>query len=455
MSSKRSTDAKSSNSVLELFGSQSRQFVELGRELSLDDLVKGMIKLSEELGTEGRNRIIQAFAEHNRIAELEDQLRDGDRFRRSGFDFTRPNAKSSNYSVKLYWWDREKTQRQYISTIPFKPGQVMRMTHRSTGEERVMLCEGLYTDRSLFELVPAIKQYRQMEVQNRRTRKQTKQQDSIELNPLPPDLGIQLRLKQILPTQQFIVLSYPRCFRAELNEDEWQFEGLSEREVKALENNSPVKTVSLSSDETEIAQQSARSRLAHTTLNEPSTSTATQFPVDLPRQKSPARVSAAKPSQGRRSEVKNQQQANTQEVPKARSTSQTPINPVPTFEALALLSQLTDFPLQVIETASNVVLQNAQKQPLVTFNAATQQLTSHYADAELIQLMQKLVSTTFRRSDATEEQHQAATRLRVRLQGANHQKSDELLYYLMGTPSKRRKLAFDDRSRTSPGAVRS
>jgi hypothetical protein len=435
MSSKRSTNPQRSDSVLDLFGSQSRQFVELGRELSFDELVKGMIKLSEELGTEGRKRVIQAFAEHDRIAELEDRVREGDRFRRSGFDFTRPNAKSSNYSVKLYWWDREKTQRQYISTIPFKPGQVVRTTHRSTGEVRVMLCEGLFTDRSLFELVPAIKQYRQVEVQNRRARKQTKQQESIDNPPL--DLGIQLRLKQILPTPQFIILSYPQCFRAELNEDEWQFDCLSEREVEALEKASPAEPISLPSHQTEVTEQPApRSR---------SSSNPTKHQSDSSRRNSSTHIpTAAKSSQGRGNV--SDQQVNSKETSRARSTSQAPINPIPTFEALASLSQLTDSPLQVVETASDIVLRNAQNQTLVAFNVATQQLTSHSTDAELTQLMQKLVTATFRRSDATEEQKQTATRLRVRLQGANHQKPDELLHYLMGTPSKRRKLRYDDRS---------
>lgn len=457
MSSKRSTHSQISDLALDLFGSQSRQFVELGRELSVDELVKGILKLSEELGAEGRKRVIQAFTEHNRIAELEDRVQDSDRFRRSGFDFTRPNAKSSNYSVKLYWWDREKTQRQYISTIPFKPGQVVRMTHRSTGEVRVMLCEGLYTDRSLFELVPAIKQYRQMEVQNRRARKQTKQQEqvSIESNTLPPDLGIQLRLKQILPNQQFIILSYPRCFSAELNEDEWQFNCLSEDEVNVLENSSSVEAISPSSHEAKTIQPATQPVQTATPENL-STPEAAKLRIDLSRQESSTPVSAStKSSQARRASATNGQQPDTEESTRVRSTPQSPINPVPTFEALALLSQLSGSPLQVIEKFSKVVLQNTEKQPLVTFNPATQQLTSHYTNAELMQLMQKLVTTTFRRSDATEEQKQVATRLRVRLQGASHQKPNELLYYLMGTPSKRRKLTFDDRSRTFPGVMRS
>ena len=73
-------------------------------------------------------RCIRAFTEHNLAAEFEDNPQDGSRFRNDCFEYGLPYANSPNYSVKLYWWDREKLHRQYIGTIPFKRDQTIQIT---------------------------------------------------------------------------------------------------------------------------------------------------------------------------------------------------------------------------------------------------------------------------------------------------------------------------------------
>lgn len=439
--------------LLALLGSEERQFVELGRQLSLDALVKSILKLSERLGVEGRERIIRAFTEHNFNAEFEDNPQDGSRFRNDCFEYGTPYANSPNYSVKLYWWDREKLHRQYIGTIPFKRDQTIRLTHRTTGKIRVVLCEGLYTDRSLFELVPAIKQYRQEEAQKRRSRNEARKNKQ----PLPeyvsevPELGIELRLKQLLPTLHSFIFSYPHCFQAELSEDDWQIEILSESEVLAIK--------------TERAQSFLNSSTQPEQETENTEADAPVLPsrVDRSRSKSSPQGTAKKSVNSDRRPKPSKSAASSKRQSTSAAASAAPgssraakaIDPTPTLRGLTLISQLTETPLQLVETPTRVTLSDSENRAIVIFAPTTQQLQSSYTSIEFLQLLERLVKVTFRHAAATDEQKQMATRLKVRLQGAKHQKPDELLNYLMGTPSKRRKIAFDDRSYTEGRSLRS
>ncbi|GAP99608.1 hypothetical protein [Leptolyngbya sp. NIES-2104] len=441
--------------LLTLLGSEERQFVELGRQLSLDTLVKSILRLSERLGVEGRKRVIRAFTEHNFNAEFEDNPQDGSRFRNDCFEYGTPYANSPNYSVKLYWWDREKLHRQYIGTIPFKRDQTIRLTHRTTGKVRVVLCEGLYTDRSLFELVPAIKQYRQEEAQKRRSRNEARKNKQ----PLPeyasevPELGIELRLKQLLPTLQSFIFSYPHCFQAELSEDEWQMETLSESEVLAIKTEQAQSLLNSSTQpeqETENIEAATPAPPNHADRSRSKSSpqnTAAKS-VDSDRHPKPSKSAAASNSSKQQSTSAASAESNSSRAAKT-------IDPTPTLRGLTLISQLTETPLQLVETPTRVTLSDSQNQAIVIFDPTTQQLQSSYTSIEFLQLLERFVKTTFRHSAATDEQKQMATRLKVRLQGAKHQKPDELLNYLLGTPSKRRRIAFDDRSHVEGRSLRS
>lgn len=443
MALKRSSNS-TPDDLLTLLGSEERQFVELGRQLSLDDLVKSILKLSERLGLEGRKRIIRAFTEHNFAAEFEDNPQDGSRFRNDCFEYNSPYANSPNYSVKLYWWDREKLHRQYIGTIPFKRDQIIRLQHRTTGKIRIVLCEGLYTDRSLFELVPTIKQFRQEEAQKRRSRNEARKNKQ----PLPeyasdvPELGIELRLKQLFPTLQSFIFSYPGCLQNELREDDWQIEILSESEFLAIkaEYIKPERQASEDQDE-ELTQPD---RDAHS---------------DSASSKSPSQNTSQKSEENnRRSKSRSATSSKRHPASTAPASSRSPaktIDPTPTMRGLVLLSQLTEAPLQLIETTTQVVLSDAQNRAIVTFDPIAQQLQSSYTIIEFLQLLEKLVKIAFRHSAATDEQQKMATRLKVRLQGAKHQKPEELLNYLMGMSSKRRKIEFDDRSHAEGRSLRS
>lgn len=441
MALKRSSNS-TPDDLLALLGSDERQFVELGRQLSLDALVKSMLKLSDRLGVEGRKRVIRAFTEHNFNAEFEDNPQDGSRFRNDCFEYGTPYANSPNYSVKLYWWDREKLHRQYIATIPFKRDQTLRLTHRASGEIRVVLCEGLYTDRSLFDLVPAIKQYRQAEAQRRKARNEARKNKQ----PLPeslsdiPELGIELRFKQLLPTPQPFIFSYPRCFHDELREDEWQMEILSQAEVLEMQ---AEQSVPIFADRSPTSEQP--------TINH-------HQPIE-PVQ--PTRADTASKPPAQTTTAVDRRQKSSKPAPSEQQPSNAPdsaaksIDPTPTFDGLVLLSQLTDAPMQLTKTPTQLILADTRSQAIVIFDSTTQQLRSSYTNIELIQLLEKLVKVTFRHAAATEDQKQMATRLRVRLQGAKHQKSNELLNYLMGAPSKRRKITFDDRSHVEGKSLRS
>lgn len=441
---------------LTLLGSEERQFVELGRQLSLDTLVKSILKLSERLGVEGRKRVIRAFTEHNFNAEFEDNPQDGSRFRNDCFEYGTPYANSPNYSVKLYWWDREKLHRQYIGTIPFKRDQTIRLTHRMTKKVRVVLCEGLYTDRSLFELVPTIKQYRQEEAQRRKARNEARKSKQ----PLPeyasevPELGIELRLKQFLPTLQSFIFSYPQCFQGELSEDEWQMEILSESEVLALKTEQAQSFLNSSTqpeqetENVEAATPVSTNRADRSRSKSSPQDTAAKL-VDSDRHPKSSKSAAASNSS------KRQSTSAAASAAPSSSRAAKAIDPTPTLRGLTLISQLTETPLQLIETPTRVILSDSQDQEIVTFDPMTQQLQSSYTSIEFLQMLERLVKITFRQAAATDEQKQMATRLKVRLQGAKHQKPDELLNYLMGTPSKRRKIAFDDRSHTEGRSLRS
>ncbi|BAS60101.1 hypothetical protein NIES2135_67420 (plasmid) [Leptolyngbya boryana NIES-2135] len=452
MALKRSSNS-TPDDLLTLLGSEERQFVELGRQLSLDDLVKSILKLSERLGVEGRKRIIRAFTEHNFAAEFEDNPQGGSRFRNDCFEYTSPYANSPNYSVKLYWWDREKLHRQYIGTIPFKRDQIIRLQHRTTGKSRIVLCEGLYTDRSLFELVPAIKQFRQEEAQKRRSRNEARKNKQ----PLPeyasdvPELGIELRLKQLLPTSQSFIFSYPGCLQNELREDDWQIEILSESEFSAIK----AEYIQLEHQALKD-QDDALTPLDCTTHSDSTPSKLLSRSTSKKSKESSSYgvAQSANHSSKSKSPTSPKRQPATHTSASSRSSAKI-IDPTPTMRGLALLSQLTEAPMQLTETTTQVFLSDSQNRAIITFDPTTQQLQSSYSSIEFLQLLEKLVKIAFRHVAATDEQQQMATRLKVRLQGAKHQKPDELLNYLMGTPSKRRKIEFDDRSHAEGRSLRS